>query len=249
MEANGIMLALMDIPGWCTEEYNRWYDLDHLPEHVSKGDVLMGRRYVAPKALRAVEGAVPSDWLGGYPPYLTNYWFGGPLDFTGEEALGLWRAKDRVIVKGGRYWQVGRNAHASRWHVTGAAARPGVFVDAAAVPYLAHRGVIVAIGKAPAPDRVGEALAWWEGVHLVDLFTVPGVLAAVWFSPADRSHNGLVFHLLLCEEPLEDVMAAIERAKRSWEATGRFPAHGGVYEEVAFLPYQRIVPLEYHFDI
>jgi hypothetical protein len=249
VEVTGVMLALLDMPAWCTEEYNRWYDLDHMPEHVSKRDVLMGRRYVATKALRDVDGVQPSEWLGGYPPYLTNYWFGGPLDFDGEEAIAGWLAKDRVIVKGGRYWQLGRSAHASRWHVADAQARPGVLVDKAAVPYLAHRGVIVALGRAPAPERVNETVAWWDTVHLVDLFTVPGLLAAVRFSPTDSSHDGLVFHLLLCEEAPEDVMAGIQRAKRAWEATGRFPAYGGIYEEMAFLPYQRIVPLEYGFEI
>ena len=44
MEINGMMLAMLDIPAWCTEEYNRWYDLDHLPEHVSKGDVRAVKR-------------------------------------------------------------------------------------------------------------------------------------------------------------------------------------------------------------
>jgi hypothetical protein len=30
---------------------------------------------------------------------------------------------------------------------------------------------------------------------------------------------------------------------------GRYPAHGGVYESIAFLPYERIVPLEHGFDM
>ena len=75
-----MMLALLEMPASYTKDYNRWYDLDHLPEHVSKGDVLMGRRYVAPRDLRALPGVLPSEWVGGYPPYLTTYWFGGPLN-------------------------------------------------------------------------------------------------------------------------------------------------------------------------
>src|SRR6516165_5839723 len=134
MEANGMMLALLDIPAWCTEEYNRWYDLDHLPEHISKGDVLTARRYVAPRDLRSVPGVLRSEWLGGYPPYLTTYWFGGPLDFVGDEALGLWKSKDRTIVKAGRYWRVGRGRHNSRWRVADSRTRPSVLVDKPAVP-------------------------------------------------------------------------------------------------------------------
>lgn len=249
MEANGLMLALLDIPARYTEEYNRWYDLDHMPEHVSKDDVLMGRRYVAPRALRRAPGVQRCEWLGGYPPYLTNYWFGGPLDFIGDEALAGWRAKDRTIVKAGRYWQVGRGTHSSRWRLTRAVARPSVLVAAAAIPYLAHRGVIVAVGRAPSPERVDDAVEWWDRVHLVDLFAVDGVLAAVRFTPTDPAHAGMLLHLVLCEQPPDEVLRGIERAKRTWEAVGRFPAHGGAYEPLAFLPYQWIVPLEYDFDV
>ena len=249
MEANGMMLALLDIPAWCTEEYNRWYDLDHLPEHISKGDVLTARRYVAPRDLRAVPGVLRSEWVGGYPPYLTTYWFGGPLDFLSDEALGLWKAKDRIIVKAGRFWRVGQGRHNSRWRVADARTRPSVLVDKAAVPYLAHRGVIVAIGRAASPDRVDEAVTWWDSVHLVDLFSVPGLLAAIRLKPTDPSHEGMMLHMLLCEDDPAETMGRIQHAKRYWEAVGRFPAHNGVYEPLAFLPYQWIVPLMYDFDV
>lgn len=242
-------LALLDMPAWCTKEYNRWYDLDHLPEHVSKADVLMGRRYVAPRDLLAVPGAVPSEWLGGYPPYLTTYWFGGPLEFTSDEALAGWRTKDRFIVKAGRFWQVGRVPHTSRWRVAETTTRPSVLVDKAAVPYLAHRGVIVAVGRAASPERLPEAVAWWDTVHLVDLFSQAGILAAIRFQPVDISHEGVMLHLLFCEDAPGVVMANIEAAMPYLRALGRFPAHGGVYQPMAFLPYQWIVPLQYDFDI
>jgi hypothetical protein len=34
MEMQGVLLALLDMPAELTEEYNRWYDLDHMPEQV-----------------------------------------------------------------------------------------------------------------------------------------------------------------------------------------------------------------------
>lgn len=248
MEATGMMLALLDIPSWCTEEYNRWYDLDHMPEHVSKPDVLAGRRYVRPKHFQDAAGALASEWLGGFPPYLTTYWFGGPLDFQSEEALSGWRTKDRGIVKAGRYWQVGRGAHNSRWRVADARGRPSVLVSPAAVPFLAHRGVIVAAGRA-GPAGMEAAIRWWDDVHLVDLFSVPGILAAIRMDPAEPEHDGMMLHLLLCEDPPAQVLASVEQAKRYWTSVGRFPAHGGAYDQVSFLPYQVIVPLDYDFDI
>lgn len=238
------MLALLDIPAAYTEEYNRWYDLDHLPEHVSKGDVLAGRRYVATRALRSAPGIVESDWSGGYPPYLTNYLFGGPLDFTSDEARQGWLTKDRGIVRAGRYWREGQGRHNSYWRLAGASARPSVLVSEAAIPWLAHRGVIVAAGRAQ-----GDAVAWWNDVHLVDLFAVPGMLAALRFEPVAEENADIVLHLLLCEDDPATVMEGIDRSMRYQRAVGRFPAHGGVYEPLAFLPYQRIIPLEYDFEL
>src|SRR5215475_3762149 len=116
------MVAMLDIPAELTEEYNRWYDLDHLAEHQSKGDVLAGRRYVATRELHAAPGVLPSEWTGGYPPYVTTYLFGGPLDFMSAEARSLWTDMDRIIVKSGRYWKEGHGTHNTRWRVGAAVA-------------------------------------------------------------------------------------------------------------------------------
>ncbi|CUU57575.1 hypothetical protein Ga0074812_11373 [Parafrankia irregularis] len=275
-----MMLALLEIPAEFTAEYNRWYDLDHMPEHLAKPDVLAGRRYVAARDLRAAPGIIRSDLLGGHPPYLTTYWFGGPLDMCGEQAREGWLALDRTILRSGRFWRPGRARHNSRWRVTSAWTRPGCLVRPVAVPYLAHRGVIVALGRAPSADRLGEAVDWWERVHLPDLAAVPGVLAAVRLGWADdvarpEADSGaapgvdpgqgpsaqergasdafdasdLVLHLLLCEDDPAAVMERIDRARVYWRAVGRYPAHRGAYEELAFLPYRSIVPLEYDFEI
>jgi hypothetical protein len=249
VEVTGIALALLDIRSELTQEYNRWYDLDHLPEHISKADVVAGRRYVAPRELRSVPGVQPSEWLGGYPSYVTTYLFGGPLDFMSDEAQDLWRVKDRGIVKEGRYWNEGLLRHNSHWWLADAVTRPTVLVSKEAVPHLAHRGIILAVGKAPSADRVQEAVDWWDNTHLVDLFAVPGLLGAIRLAPVDPAHADVLLHVLLCEEPPADVMAGIDKAMRYQRAVGRFPAHGGVYERIAFLPYNRIVPLEYDFDI
>jgi len=249
VEITGILLAFLDIPAELTVEYNRWYDLDHMPEHVAKGDVLAGRRYVATRELRTSPGIEPAAWAGGHPPYLTLYYFGGPLDFAGQEALDGWRTVDRGIVRAGRYWQEGRGTYSGRWRLEAARARPSVLVAPRAVPYLAHRGVIVAAGKAPSADRRGEAVRWWDDVHLVDLFAVPGVLGALRFRAEDPSAGDQLLHVLLCEDPPGEVMERIEAARRGHRATGRYPAYGGVYESTAFLPYERIVPLEYDFDV
>lgn len=249
MEINAIALTFLEIPAELTQEYNRWYDLDHMPEHVSKEDVLMGRRYVHPKSLRSVPGLLGSEEFGGQAPYATIYFHGGPLDFTSPEARELWRAMDHIILRAGRYWKDGRAKSGGRYWLGESFTKPSVHVSTPAVPYINHRGVIFAYGKPSSPDKRDAALAWWRDTHLPDLFAVPGVFAALRFDPvAGDPNDDAILHVLMCDEPVADVMAAIEESKRYTRAIGRFPAHGGVYEPIAFVPYDRIVPFEYDFD-
>ncbi|HXY92136.1 MAG TPA: hypothetical protein VEP49_06635 [Acidimicrobiia bacterium] len=246
MEVKGILLAMLEIEPEDTEEYNRWYDLDHLPEHISKRDVLTGKRYVAPRDLQGL-GDGDDDATGGHPPYLTAYYLGID-DFDSEEAAALWTTKDRGIIKSGRFWRSGRVPFSAKFRLAAAFTRPPVLVSDEAVPYLAHRGVVVALGRAPSPDRRDDALRWWDRTHLVDLLAVDGVLAALRFDAVDAPARDLLLHLLLLEDDPTTVMPRIRGALRYGEATGRYPAYGGVYESVAFLPYRSIVPLEYDFE-
>lgn len=248
MEINAIQLTFLDIPKELTQEYNRWYDLDHMPEHVAKGDVLMGRRYVSTKQLKDLPGAQVSETFGADAPYATIYFHGGPLDFESDEARALWTVLDKTIVKSGRYWLDGRAVNGTGWRLAASKARSSVLVSERAIPYVNHRGVIFAYGKAPSEDRYQEAIDWWDNTHLPDLFSVPGVLGAMRFTPGQRGEEGTLLHIILCEDSPAQVLAGIEDMKRYAGATGRWPAHKGAYEPLAFVPYDRIVALDYDFD-
>ena len=248
MRIDGLHLAFLDIPAEYTQEYNRWYDLDHMPEHVSKPDVVMGRRYVATKSTRTLPMVQPGERFGGHPPYLTIYFFGGPLDMMSEEARQGWRTMDHGIVKQGRYWMQGHGTGGVMVRVGRSFARPDCHVGEEAIAHLNHRSVIIAYGKPPSPEQRDDAIAWWDAVHLPDLFAVPGVLGALRADPIGQDDDDIV-HVLLCTDPAEDVMPRIESALRYQGAQGRWPPYGGVYEPLAFVPYDRIVPLEYDFDI
>jgi hypothetical protein len=248
MQVNGMHLAFLDIPKELTEEYNRWYDLDHMPEHVAKDDVLMGRRYVAPKYLVGHELNQESPFAGGHGPYLTIYSFGGPLDMESEEARAGWRTLDNGIVRAGRYWQAGRGVGGGRFRLEKAVARPDCLVQARAIPYLHHKGVIVALGKAPTPEGRAGAVAWWDDVHLPDLFAVPGVLAAIRGNPVEEDDDQIL-HVILCDRSPLEVLDGISAALKYAKAVGRYPAHRGAYESLCFVPFDTIVPLQYDFDL
>ena len=117
-----------------------------------------------------------------------------------------------------------------------------------AIPYLAHRGVVVALGRAPSAEHRADAIRWWDATHLVDLLAVEGVLAALRLDPVADDDQDLLLHVLLLEVDPAVAMSRIDRALRYAKSVGRYPAHGGVYESSALLPYRTIVPLEYDFD-
>jgi hypothetical protein len=199
--------------------------------------------------VRTAPAVHAGDTTAGHPPYATIYSFGGPLDFNSPEARNLWTTKDRGIIKDGRYWQPGKVTYMSDWRLADARTRPSIKIGKAAVPYLPHRGIIVAIGKAPSVERREEAKAWWRNIQEVDLLDLPGVLAVLEYDPAETGQQDHVLHILLCEDPVTEVMPRLEQARMAQQLTGRFPAHKGVYEQLALLPYQSIVPLNYDFDM
>ena len=245
MQVQGLLVALLDMPPELTEEYNRWYDLDHLPEHVSKRDVLQARRYVAPRDLQGT-GTVDGAVVPFHAPYLTIYYYGIP-DFDSDDAWGGWTVKDRGLVKAGRFFRAGTVVSSAQWRANTARARPSVLVSEEAIPYLAHRGVVVAVGRAAGPEQRPDAQRWWDDVHLPDLFAVDGVLAALRCDPVGDDAADLMLHVLLLDDDPAAVMPRVDAALRYAGAVGRFPPHGGAYEPLAFLPYRLIRPLEYDF--
>jgi hypothetical protein len=245
----GINLSLLDLPAAFTQEFNRWYDLDHLPEHTSKDDVLSARRYVATPALQRLEGVESAELTGGHPPYATVYFFGGPLEIMGEQAMAGWRDKDRTIIKSGRFFTEGAMVFGSWWTLAASRARRSIHISDDAIAHLPHQAIIVMLGRAPSPDAAPDAVAWWDRTQADDIADLPGVLASLRFLPTPMTAQDLVLHVLLCGEPATDVMGDLVALRRYQRLTGRYPAHKGIYETVALLPYQTIIPLQYDFEM
>jgi hypothetical protein len=240
---DAITIALLDIHRE-HRRFNRWYDLDHLPEHVSKADVLSGQRYVATGPTRRAAGVLAGPLTAGHPAYATIYSFGGPLDFRDDEAIAGWREKDRTIVKAGRYWLPGSVPHTSSWRSVEAHARGSVPISADAVPHLAHRSVVLSIGRVTDHAR---ATAWWDATQRDAILDLDGVLAVRRLAPADPERADLMLHMVLSERDPVTAIGALSELRAVQRLTGRFPAHGGEYEQVALLPYERIVPFQYDF--
>jgi hypothetical protein len=61
MQATGIIFAGLDCDADSIEDWNYWYDLEHVPPNVAMPGVMLGRRYVATPDLHALRIVDPSS--------------------------------------------------------------------------------------------------------------------------------------------------------------------------------------------
>ena len=65
-KARGLLMVYVDVPAAVEEEFNRWYDEEHIPERLSIPGVLSAARYVAvrggPKYLACYELTEPEAY-------------------------------------------------------------------------------------------------------------------------------------------------------------------------------------------
>src|SRR6478672_8091596 len=82
VQPTGIICAVLDCDADSIEEWNRWYDLEHVPPNVSMPGVMMGNRYVATPELYAARRCdAASPFVDGRALFLTIYTLcGDPAD-------------------------------------------------------------------------------------------------------------------------------------------------------------------------
>jgi hypothetical protein len=74
MQPTGIICAVLDCDADSIEQWNRWYDLEHVPPNVSMPGVMLGRRYAAPPELHEIRVADPSCGFGNqHGTFVTIY--------------------------------------------------------------------------------------------------------------------------------------------------------------------------------
>ena len=65
-KGEGLLMVYSEVPEWHEEEYNAWYDTEHIPERLSIPGVLSAARYQAVagglKCLACYELASPEAW-------------------------------------------------------------------------------------------------------------------------------------------------------------------------------------------
>jgi hypothetical protein len=149
-EAKALMTAWTHVPPEREEEFNAWYDSEHLPQIVALPGFLAGRRYLC-------EGAVPK--------YLAWY---DTADETVEPGPDL----RRYIADSTPWWRriAGFLLHRERMNfrlMRDVGERPR---EDSPWLYLVHTDI---------PDHIADEYNdWYDREHLPRLVTVPGVLRA-----------------------------------------------------------------------
>ena len=170
MDVSGIIFASVDCDADAIEDWNRWYDLEHLPPNIALPGIMSGKRYAAPPALHEVRE--PADRLEGFADgrgvHVTVYTLSGDpaqvlADMTSTrdvlEDAGRMFAPEKKIVRAG-------DAMRLSWGV----ADPALKADAIDMPHMQHtsiRAVMRRGGDAAARDDVAKAAVAVDGVHVV----------------------------------------------------------------------------------
>jgi hypothetical protein len=76
-KGRGLLMVFADVPADVEDEFNRWYDEEHIPERLSIPGVLSAARYTAleggPKHLACYELTEPEAWeTGDWQKFLIN---------------------------------------------------------------------------------------------------------------------------------------------------------------------------------
>jgi hypothetical protein len=230
MEATGIIFAALDCDVDAIEEWNRWYDLEHVPPNVSMPGVMLGARYVATPELHALRRGDPaSAFTGGRALFLTVYTLCGDPAHAFEDMTVL-RDKlydgdrmrfppEKKAVREGDVLRLG-------WAVPD----PGRTLTPEDVPFVGHTGMVVV-------QRRGDATHddWYRADWAPRVVVLDGVHGVASFSSATR--DGLVLDLTLFEGDGATVLETIR---------ARAPHHQDV-TLVVEAPFDRIEPLRYPF--
>jgi hypothetical protein len=170
VDVSGIIFASVDCDADAIEDWNRWYDLEHLPPNIALPGIMTGRRYVAPPALHEVRE--PADRMEGFADgrgvHVTVYTLNGdPAQVLAD--MTTYRDKledaDRMFAPEKKVVRAG-DAMTLSWGV----ADPVLKADPIDVPHVQHtaiRAVMRRGGDGAARDEVAPAAVAVDGVHAV----------------------------------------------------------------------------------
>ena len=188
VDGNPIRLGFFSLSGHAEgvddATYLRWHLLDHQPEQHTLPGLRHSTRWRTDEA--CLEARLVADDHLAAVRHAVAYLMGDPVDETLRAFLAL----------AGRLREEDRMPHRAPSLLLGAmelvraAAAPSAVVSPAAVPFRAHRGVLLVVEAPVAGVDVGEWEAWVDGPHLAELLAVDGVAGAYRYRTTDLAGIG-----------------------------------------------------------
>jgi hypothetical protein len=191
-KATGLMTAWVHVPPEREDEFNDWYNLEHLPQAVALPGFMRGRRYLVenakPKYLAwydtADEHVEPGPAFRHFVAHPTPWWTRMARSFEHRERMNF-----RLMCDVGRVPE-----QDTPWL------------------YIVHTDI---------PDHiVGEYNEWYDREHLPRLVTVPGVIRARRYTAVSGSPQYLTAYELTDRDAFESPEGLLAR-KTPWTAKMR----------------------------
>jgi hypothetical protein len=166
--SKGQLIAAFDFSNVAEDEFNDWYDLEHIPERQRVPGFLTLQRWIGADNARQSVATYDLDSLAVLqsPAYRA----------IGGENLSIW--SKRITAKCQRLLRF-----------EGEQILPG---DAVAPQ---GAGGLLLVGMTPAPQYETEFNAWYDTEHVPALARVPGVLSARRFRAAGSPKYVALYHL------------------------------------------------------
>jgi hypothetical protein len=137
------------------EGYLRWHLLDHLPEQYSIPGIRLGQRWRADGP-----ALVASDALAGVR-HAVVYWMTEPV----EETLRAFRALGGQLREAGRFPDSATPYLLGAYELEAAFAAPRAVVSPEAIPFRAHRGVLLVVDDGTLPVEPLLAVSGVAGAY------------------------------------------------------------------------------------
>lgn len=230
MDATGIIFAGLDCDADSIEEWNRWYDLEHVPPNVSMPGVMLGRRYVATPELHACRIVEPtSGFADGRGTFLTIYTLCGDPANAFDDMTVL---RDKLYAGNRMTFPAAKKAvrEGDVFSLSWALADPARSCLPADVPFVGHTCVI-------AVERRSDhsVAAWYRDVRAPRIVELDGVHGIISLESATR--DGLTLDMIFVEgDPV-----------RQTEAVRAAAPHHDDVALVLDAPFSLIDPLRYGF--
>lgn len=245
MQATGLTIVLIDCEPEVAEEFNRWYDLDHLPENAALPGHLGARRYVATPSDKELRRSVGLEELArGRGSFCTTYWLCAD-DLP--EARSQMASLARRLAKEGRMFPRAQARYVESYRLARSYVRPGLPLSPEAAFHVGHRGIFVVIEEMLDRARWPEVEHFYEQGYIPDVLDLRGFAAALRLDSVDPQHPGRFLHIFFLDEDPSRPVYDLREGEGQWRQRGGIRRPAGASQVLFSGPFHLIAPLQYDF--